>query len=291
MLSLPDAASSIAGRAAPWRRLRAVARALAFVLVTLLLLALFVVAGLLGRLPQTVVRRLWCRFCLRLFGLEVRYRGEPMGACATLFLANHVSYLDIVLLGARTDATFIAKAEVAGWPLFGSIGRAARTFFIRRRWRDALIQRNTLAARLRQGESFILFAEGTSTNGLDVLPLKTSLLSVAEPWVIDRPIAVQPVALAYRRLADGTPITAANCRRYAWFGDALLVPHLWSMLHDDGCVVEVVFGEPVMSWAVTSRKSLGPAMRDSIRIVLEPHAAQATRCGDRIRAEKTKLAA
>ncbi len=291
MLSLPDQMSSGAGLAGARRRLRAVARSLAFGIVTLLLLALFIAAGGLGRLPRTVIRGLWCRFCHWLLGIEVHYRGEPMSACATLFLANHVSYLDIVLLGARTDATFIAKAEVAAWPLFGSIGRVARTFFIRRRWRDALIQRNTLAARLRQGESFILFAEGTSTNGLDVLPLKTSLLSVAEPWVIDRPIAVQPVTLAYRRLADGTPITAANCNRYAWFGDALLVPHLWAMLHDDGCIVEVVFGEPVMSWAVTSRKRLGPAMRDSIRIVLDSHAAHDARCGDRIRAERTKLAA
>jgi hypothetical protein len=101
----------------------------------------------------------------------------------------------------------------SGWPLFGAIGRAAGTFFIRRRWRDALVQRNTLAARLRAGESFILFAEGTSTDGLDVLPFKTSLLSVAEPWVLDRPIAVQPVTLAYRRLRCGSrsrrPIAAA----------------------------------------------------------------------------------
>jgi 1-acyl-sn-glycerol-3-phosphate acyltransferase len=291
MLSLPDQLSSLAERAVPWRRLRAVARALAFVLVTGLLLALFILAGVLGRFPKAVVRRLWCRFCLRLLGVEVHYRGEPMRACATLFLANHVSYLDILLLGARTDATFIAKAEVAAWPLFGTIGRAARTFFIRRRWRDALIQRNTLAAQLRHGESFILFAEGTSSSGLDVLPLKTSLLSVAEPWVIDRPIAVQPVALAYRHLADGTPITIANCSRYAWFGDAEMVPHLWSMLHDDGCVVEVVFGEPVMSWAVTSRKSLGPAMRDSIRTVLALKAAHGTRCGNQSRVENAKLAA
>ena len=291
MLSLPEQLSLGTGHAAPWRRLRAVARAGVFVLVTVLLLALFMVAGLLGRIPRAVVRRLWCRFCLWLIGLEVRYRGEPMRACATLFLANHVSYLDIVLIGAQTDATFIAKAEVAAWPLFGTIGRASRTFFIRRRWRDALIQRNTLASRLRSGESFILFAEGTSTNGLDVLPLKTSLLSVAEPWLIDRPIAVQPVALAYRSLANGTPITAANCSRYAWFGEAELVPHLWSMLQDDGCVVEVIFGEPVMSWAVTSRKCLGPAMRDSIRKALECHGSHNTKCGRSMHCENTRLAA
>lgn len=256
-----------------WRRrrrtARAVSRALAFLLVTLSLLPLFMLVGKAAA-PRNAIRRLWCRFCLWLLGLEVHYRGEPVSVCATLFLANHVSYLDIALLGARTDATFIAKAEVATWPLFGTIGRAAGTFFIRRRWRDALIQRNTLAARLRAGESFILFAEGTSSNGLDVLPLKTSLLSVAEPWLLDRPIAVQPVTLAYRQLRDGTPIHAGNCHRYAWYGDADLAPHLWAALQQDGCVVEVVFGEPVLSWAVTSRKVLGPEMRQALRLGLEP---------------------
>jgi 1-acyl-sn-glycerol-3-phosphate acyltransferase len=251
-------------RPVAWRGWWAILRALAFLAVTLVLLVLFVLAGRTARPLAHAVRRLWCRFCMRLLGLEVRYRGEPVGVCATLFVANHVSYLDIVLLGARTDATFIAKAEVAGWPLFGTIGRAAGTFFIRRRWRDALIQRNALAARLRGGESFVLFAEGTSTNGLGVLPLKTSLLSVAEPWVLDRPIAVQPVTLAYRRLADGRPVTAATCGRYAWFGDAALLPHLWSMLHHDGCIVEVTFGEPVLSWSVASRKTLGIDLRRAI---------------------------
>lgn len=265
-----------ASRPAPWRGWwatgRAIGRAVAFVGVTITLLPLFALAGCHSRAAAQPIRKLWSRFCLRLLGLEVTYRGRPVEACAALLVANHVSYLDIVLLAARTDATFIAKAEVAGWPLFGAIGRAAGTFFIRRRWRDVLVQRNTLAARLRRGESFILFAEGTSTNGLDVLPLKTSLLSVAEPWVLDRPIAVQPVTLAYRRLRGGAPITAENCQRYAWCGDDELVPHLWAMLQDDGCEIEVVFGAPLMSWAVTSRKLLGPDIRRTMITELLPPA-------------------
>lgn len=262
MRSLPER-----GEAAvlPRRRVRAVWRATLFILATLTLLPLFLLAGLLGRPAKRLVRIAWCRACQAILGLVVDYRGEPMGACATLFVANHVSYLDIVLLGARIDATFIAKSEVGGWPLFGLISRAANTFFIRRRWRDALVQRNMLAARMRAGESFILFAEGTSTNGLDVLPFKTSLLSVAEPWVIDRPVAVQPVALLFRALRDGQPIGPLTCGRYAWFGDDSMLPHLWSVLHDDGLFVEVTFGEPVFSWAVDSRKTLGRKMRDTVR--------------------------
>lgn len=268
MRSLPEtpiASTARFARAGRWRAVMlAGLRAVVFLALTLCLLPLFVAAGAVARRPRTMIGRFWCRCCLRLFGIDVRYRGEPVAVCATLFLANHVSYLDILLLGARLEATFVAKAEVRGWPLFGAIGRAAGTFFIRRRWRDALIQRNTLAARLRAGESFVLFAEGTSTDGLAVRPLKTSLLSVAEPWVLDQPIAVQPVTLAYRRLKDGTPIHVGNCHRYAWFGDMALVPHLWAMLQDEGCVVEVVFGEPILSWAVTSRKLLGREMREAL---------------------------
>jgi 1-acyl-sn-glycerol-3-phosphate acyltransferase len=264
---------------------------MAFVTVTLPLLVLYFLGGAFGSVPRISVRRLWCCFCLRLLGVEVRFVGSPMRACATLFVANHVSYLDIVLLGSRTDATFIAKAEVRSWPLFGTIGMAARTFFIRRRWRDALIQRNALAARMRDGESFILFAEGTSTNGLDVLPLKTSLLSVAEPWIIDRPIAIQPVTLAYRTLKCGTSIGAANCGRYAWFGRAELLPHLWSMLHEDGCVVDVVFGDPVMSWSVKSRKQLGSATWQTLRAELQRAGSGAAGNEAGIAASKSRAAA
>ena len=132
--------------------------------------------------------------------------GRPFAACPTVYVANHVSYLDVLVLGALLDGTFIAKSEIASWPLFGLLCRLTGTLFVRRHWRSALIQRNALAGRMRQGESFILFGEGTSSNGLGVLPIKTSLLSVAEPWILDCPVAVQPVTLIYARHADGMPI-------------------------------------------------------------------------------------
>ena len=95
---------------------------------------------------------------------------------------------------------------------------------------------------------------GTSSNGLSVHRLKTSLLSVAEPWVLDCPIAVQAVTLAYVRLADGTPIDTTNCDLYAWHGDADLLPHLWNVLQMDGRRGASRAAEPMLSWSVTSRK-------------------------------------
>lgn len=245
-------------------RWRGAARGTAFLLLTSVLLVIFLAAMPLGRHATARVRRAWCAGTCRLLGVRILSSGRAFTDCPTLFVANHVSYLDIVVLGALLDGTFIAKAEVAGWPLFGLLGRLTRTYFVRRHWRQARIQRNDLAARLRADESFVLFAEGTSTDGLTVRRLKTSLLSVAEPWILDCAVAVQGVTLAYVRLADGTPVDRTNCDLYAWHGDAELLPHLWNVLQMPGIELQVTLHEPVLSWSVQSRKVLGRQLRDEL---------------------------
>ncbi len=246
-------------------KVRAVVRATLFLAVTGGLLALYPLAVVLGRRARWLARRAWCRSVCRILNIRPRASGTPFSACPTMLVANHVSYVDILVLGSFTDATFIAKSEVEGWPLFGLIARLAGTMFIKRHWRQALVQRNAIAARMREGdESFILFAEGTSTNGLAVKPFKTSLLSVAEPWVMDRPVAVQGVTLAYTRLADGTPVSLANCDLYAWYADMPFMPHLLEVLRLPGLEVQVEFHEPVLSWSVPSRKPLGRSLRAEI---------------------------
>ena len=89
-------------------------------------------------------------------------------------------------------------------------------------------------------------------------PIKTSLLSVAEPWVLDCPVAVQPVTLVYARLADGTPIGRGNCDLYAWHADAEFVPHLWGVLQLGGVEIRVVAGDPVLSWSVQEPQGARP---------------------------------
>lgn len=246
-------------------KLRAVLRIAAFGLVTLLLLPVFFAASLFGDGARNAIRRLWAHGTCRALGIRVRRQGHAFEACPTLFVPNHVSYLDIPILCVACDGVFIAKSDVAGWPLFGFLGRITKTHFIRRHWRDAKIQRDAIAARMRGGESFILFPEGTSSNGLGVLPFKTSLLSVMEPWIMDCPVAAQPVSIHYRRLADGRPYDAATCDLYAWYGDMEFAPHLWAVAQGPGLEVEVRLHEPVLSWSVKSRKVLGPALRDLIR--------------------------
>jgi 1-acyl-sn-glycerol-3-phosphate acyltransferase len=243
---------------------RAAVRGALFLGFTCFLIVTYPVVCAFGWGARRWIRRIWSRYTCWLLDIRVRARGTPSTTVPTLFVPNHVSYLDVVILGRFIDALFIAKAEVGGWPLFGYIARVTGTLFIKRHWRQARIQRDLLVERMREGESFVLFAEGTSSNGLAVKPFKTSLLSPTEPWVARRPVAAQAVTLGYLRLADGTPISTANCDTHAWYDDMEFAPHLWDVMKHGGLDVEVVFHEPVPSSAVTSRKVLGPQLRAEI---------------------------
>ena len=245
-------------------KIKGAVRATSFLSLTVLLILIYAACAWMGTSVRFAIRRAWSRGTCLIFGIRVVRTGEVFRACPTVYLSNHSSYLDIACLGSFVDATFIAKSEVSGWPFFGHLAKLVGTMFVRRHWRQALIQRNRLAARLLEGESFVLFGEGTSTNGLQVKPFKTSLLSVAEPWVMDRPIAVQPVTLVYLRLLDGRLIDASTTDLYAWWGSADMVGHLWRMAKQPGVLVEVHFGTPVLSWAVTSRKVLGTELQAEV---------------------------
>ncbi|MGE0260060.1 MAG: lysophospholipid acyltransferase family protein, partial [Alphaproteobacteria bacterium] len=123
--------------------------------------------------------RFYHRCCRRILGIEVCVVGAPAASRPVLFAANHISYLDITVLGSLLDASFVAKTEIAGWPLFGWLARLQRSVFIDRRARTTAHQRDSIAARLAAGEALILFPEGTSGDGNRLLPVKSAQVGVA----------------------------------------------------------------------------------------------------------------
>lgn len=195
--------------------------------------------------------RQWCR----IFGIQVHVHGHISPQRPTLFVANHVSYLDIIVLSSILDASFIAKSEVAEWPILGLLSRLQRTLFVERRRPRAANQRDEISERLGAGDSLILFPEGTSNDGQRVLPFKSALFSVAEQRGDAKPLTIQPVSLAYTRL-DGIPLGRALRPHYAWFGDMTLMPHMFEMLGIGRVTVEVTFHQPVVGDGSRSRKSL-----------------------------------
>tara|TARA_Y100001958_G_C21029254_1_gene402888 strand:- start:181 stop:807 length:627 start_codon:yes stop_codon:yes gene_type:complete len=172
-----------------------------------------------------------------------------------LFACNHTSYSDIAILGSLLPASFVAKAEVAGWPLFGVLAKLQRTVFVDRRATKATKQRDEMIRRLENGDNLILFPEGTSSDGNAVLPFKSALFSVAQVEPHGRPLLVQPVSLAYTRL-DGMPVGRALRPYFAWYGDMTLAPHFWEVAGLGHTTVDVVFHSPVTIAGYESRKAL-----------------------------------
>jgi 1-acyl-sn-glycerol-3-phosphate acyltransferase len=207
---------------------------------------------------QRLARRIpvfYHRNACRMLGIHVAPRGTMSTEHPTLFVCNHSSYLDITVLASLIEGSFVSKAEVAGWPLFGLLAKLQRTVFIERRPTQAAQHRDEIGRRLDDGDNLFLFPEGTSTDGNRVKPFRSALFAVAEREVRGRPLAVQPVSIAYTRL-DGIPLGRALRPLYTWFGDMELGAHMWTMASLGALTVEVEFHPPVTFAQFGSRKAL-----------------------------------
>jgi len=230
-------------------------RRLAIYLAWTVLLMPVQALGLALRRPWTAtLPRFYHRWCCRILGLRVRRIGRPTQARPVLFAVNHISYLDITVLGSLLPVSFIAKREVAGWPLFGWLARLQRSVFIDRQVRSTREQRDSIADRLAANEALILFAEGTSSDGNRILPFKSALFSVAD-HAASGAVTVQPVSIAYTRL-DGMPIGRRLRPLFAWYGSMAMAPHLWTMIGLGTVEIVVEFHRPTTLVECGSRKLL-----------------------------------
>lgn len=244
--------------------IRATLLILCYLVLTLLLIPAQMI---LLRLHARAAERLpviYHRVVCWLFGLEIVVRGKPSGERPTLFIGNHTSYIDIEVLSALIPVSFIAKAEVARWPLFGTLARLQRTVFVDRRKQSTGNQRDEIAQRLAAGDNLILFPEGTSDDGNRILPFYSALFGVAEPHLPGaRPVAVQPVSIGYSEL-NGFPIGRSLRPLLAWYGDMELAPHLWSFAGLGSVKVVVEFHRTVTIDEFGSRKALAEYCRQAI---------------------------
>lgn len=231
----------------------AVARLLAVVLWTLVMLPLYwPVSKLDRRAAQPLSRAYWAVVC-RILGFDVTAHGRLCLDAPVLYVGNHASYFDIFILGSLIPGYFVAKDDVAHWPVMGFLARIAETVFVERRSSRSAEQRDELSRRLDQGDSLILFPEGTSNDGNKVLPFKSALFSIAERD--QGRLLVQPVSIAYTRL-DGMPLGRFLRPFFAWYGDMTLVPHIWAAAGLGVVKVEVEFHPPLTIAECGTRKHL-----------------------------------
>lgn len=251
--------------------------ALGLTALTAVLLPLQLLAMPFPGRARSVLPRLWHRGAVALVGFRVEIEGAPSEERPLLLAANHQSWLDILVLGSVLEASFVAKSDVRRWPIFGVLARLHRTIFIdRERRRDVRGQVERIARRLDGGETLVLFAEGTTSDGNHVLPFKSALFAAAEAALKlsgREEIVVQPVSLAYTR-HHGLPMGRAGRTKVTWIGDQAFEPHLLSILRDGAFDARIVFCEPLRFAAADDRKALAlaceRAVADSLRTSLHP---------------------
>ena len=190
--------------------------------------------------------------CARAFGMRCQIKGELSTTKPTLFLANHISYLDVFVLGSVLPGYFIAKSEVAGWPVLGWLAKVQNTLFFERNGRKVQGQLQIMAEHFNRQGNLILFPEGTSTEGEHVEPFKSSLLQSIEQ--AQQAVVIQPVTVAYTRYR-GQAMNRFIRDHYAWYAKMPFSSHFFSALGLAASEVEVILHPPVALSDFASRKA------------------------------------
>jgi 1-acyl-sn-glycerol-3-phosphate acyltransferase len=209
------------------------------------------------------------KFLCALLRVRVRAVGEPVRDGRVLILANHASWLDILVIGSVIPAAFVAKREVRSWPLVGKAAALQHTIFVDRSRRQQTAAANAeIAARLADGDPVVLFAEGTSSDGNRVLAFRSALVGAANDMLShsnsNGPLSMQPLSICYTGL-EGLPMGRQHRPVVAWYGDLDFMPHFKQFVRRGAVDAVVTFGAPVALAADMDRKEIVRSMERTVR--------------------------
>ena len=240
-----------------------------FFTMTPLLILIQWLLGKLGLPGWGFIATGYYRLLCSLLRIRVRVSGVPVRNRAVLFVSNHVSWADILVIGSLAPVAFVAKHEVRDWPLVGITAKLQRTVFVDRTRRhqtgNAVAE---IVKRIESGVSVVLFAEGTSSDGNRVLTFRTALIGAASDTVTDvvdvKRVWIQPLSIAYTALR-GLPLGRPNRSTVAWYGSMSLLPHLRRLVAQGAIDVIVSWGEPVPYDPSSDRKVVARRLEECVR--------------------------
>lgn len=210
---------------------------------------------------------LFHRACLRALNVRVRQSGARPASGPVLIVSNHLSWMDICVIGSVMPVHFIAKSDVAGWPVFGTLARLQRTVFVDRTRRMATAgAAQDMSARLNDGAALVLFAEGTTNDGQRMLPFRSALVGAAQTAAGegDAHAPLQALTVAYVSKA-GLPLARAELPEIAWHGDMELPPHLMARLRGPPLEARLHWGKIYRIGPDGDRKAVTKAIENEVR--------------------------
>lgn len=242
-----------------------------FLVMMLLTLPLVIITRLL---PYPIFMRLICFFYgiyLFTLGIRVKVYGEVTRHRPTLFVANHSSYMDIMVLGHVLPSSFVSKDDVRKWPVIGWLGMIVNTVFVSRTVQGTKRNLAMMKAHLERRWNLTFFPEGTTGLGDIVLPFKSSFFKLTEEE--DLPdVRIQPVSIAYTTLGHHV-IEGDERLQVSWISDMSLLPHIWLLMHYPYVKVEVRMQPPIDPKG-KSRKELAAICEEKVRIGLQKSLSQ-----------------
>jgi 1-acyl-sn-glycerol-3-phosphate acyltransferase len=244
--------------------LRALVFALTLTGAFIFLVPLQALARRCGWPIQLAIQTRFCRAVCAVIGLKVEARGALPSTAPRFVVANHVSWTDIIALASVYPLVFLAKSEVARWPVLGLLARLQGTVFVERGSRQNVARVNdALADVLRAGGDLVVFAEGTSSDGAAVLPFRSAHFAPLEAMAArgEAP-TLAPVAIFYSNGARRIDV--------GWYGDMSFLPHLWSLMKRGRTRCRIFFGKAIET-SDKDRKTLAAETHARVQTLLASH--------------------
>ncbi len=233
---MPATRQFVRARSAYTPYLRALAFVVAMTAAFLFLVPLQALARRRDWAIQHVIQTGFCRMICAVVGIRVEAQNPLPTKGPRFVVSNHVSWTDIIVLASVAPFVFLAKSEVASWPVLGFLARLQGTIFVPRGSRNEIPRVNAeLCDALRQGRDLVVFPEGTSSDGAGVLAFRPAHFQALQHFGGEAALA--PAALLY---TDGSrPVDVG------WYGDMTFLPHLWSLMRRGGVTCLIVFGAAI----------------------------------------------
>nr|WP_298796313.1 lysophospholipid acyltransferase family protein [uncultured Acetobacter sp.] len=232
-------------------------------------------------------RVIWGVLC-KLLGLRIRVIGKRAGTVGgararargerpVIYISNHSTWLDVLVLGTLLPSVFVAKGDIEKWPVMGLVSKIGRTIFVSRQRSTTGRERDLMIRRMVEGDNLILFPEGTSSDGSRVLPFMSAFFAIAKlprlrngeksqlPIVYAPGMSpiIQPVSVVYDKL-EGLPVARLRRPIFAWYGDMDLGPHVWQLVQWQRSQATVILHEPLDPELFPSRKALAQAAWNAV---------------------------
>jgi len=213
-----------------------------------------------------IIPKLWHKSVCAIFSIQVRAEGTIYNKSQVIYLSNHLSYLDIPVIGSFLTASFVAKSDVRTWPVFGFLSTLQQTAFISRAQQKAKHETHSLAHMIgAQKRNLIVFPEGTSTDGKTVRTFKSSLFSVATE-AQNPELRVQPFTISMLTTNKRPVQTQDDRDLYAWHigMDTPLPKHLWTFAKSKGAEITLTFHTPILAQDYNDRKLLSKICHENV---------------------------